>query len=223
MTAPLVFEQVRLDADQPAGFSLSVGAHHTTAITGDGVSGVDRLAAVAMGLLPPVEGRVLVLGENLHALSRAAALAFRRKLGYVPARDGLLQNLSLQQNVALPLRFGSARSDREIAGRLRLLLAAVRLGSGARLRPAEATEEQRSRASLARALAFDPELVIMDHPFDGLSARTAVELLEVARGGETAAGARRTVLVTGTDLPDRVRARIEERHRIVKGELQREE
>lgn len=222
MTAPLVFEDVVVEGGRALRLSLSVPPHRATAVTGSGTSGVDRVAPLAMGLARPAAGRVLVLGEDPHALSRAGALAFRRKLGYVPARDGLLQNLSLQQNVALPLRFGSAWSDREIAGRLRLLLAVVRLGADARLRPAEATEEQRSRASLARALAFDPELVIMDHPFDGLSTGTAVELLEVARGGETAVGARRTVFVTGQDLPDRVRPRIEGRHRIVQGELQRE-
>lgn len=217
MTAPIVFEEVLVGEREPVTVSLTVAPHGATSVVGDGTSGVDRLSAIALGLDPPAAGRVLVLGEDLRRLPRSAALAFRRKLGYVPARDGLLQNLTLEQNVALPLRFGSPLTEREIESRLRVMLAAVRLGDAARLRPVEATEEQRSRASLARALAFDPGLVIMDRPFDGLATRVAAELLELARGGETAEGSRRTVFITGQDLPDRLRPRIESRHRIAQG------
>lgn len=222
MTAPIVFEDVELDAEYSTRLTLEVAPRRATAIIGDGASGVDQLAPIVLGLEPPRRGRVLVFGEDLAALPRAAALAFRRTLGYVPARDGLLQNLTLQQNVALPLRFGGSWSEREIATRLRMVLRMVRLGGAEGLRPAEATEEQRSRASLARALASDPELVIMDHPFDGLSGRAAAELLELARGGETGDGARRTVFLTSQDLPDRLRPRIEARHRIRKGQLERD-
>ena len=219
MSAPLVFENVQVAAGASVRLAFTVDAHRATAVVGDGFSGVDRLGSVVLGLTAPHAGRVLVFGEDLAAMPRAAALAFRRKLGYVPAGDGLLQNLTLEENIALPLRFGSSFRESDIARRLAMLLAMLRLDRARGLRPAAATEDQRSRASLARALVFDPELVIMDHPFDGLSSRTAAELLEVARGGETGEGARRTVFITGQDLPDRLRPRIEVRHRIRKGEL----
>jgi ABC-type transporter Mla maintaining outer membrane lipid asymmetry ATPase subunit MlaF len=133
-----------------------------------------------------------------------------------------MQNLSLRDNVALPLRFGSDMSDREIEGRLQVALAAARLTRSADLRPAQANEEQRRRAAFARALAFDPELVILDHPFDGLTNRASAELLELARGGETGEGSRRTVFVTGQDLPDNLRPRIELRYRLTRGLIERE-
>ncbi len=220
---PLVVENFPLTGVSGGHISLTVHAHQVVSFIGDAVTGVNGLAPRALGLEQTATGRVLIFGQDVQRMSRRAALAFRRQVGYVPANDGLLQNLSLADNVALPLRFGSSLSPREIDGRLRIMLAAVRLREGAAtLRPADADEEQRRRASLARALAFDPDLVIMDHPFDGLGSRAASEVLEIARGGETAEGARRAVFITGQDLPDRLRSRIDVRHRIVRGELRTE-
>ena len=80
----------------------------------------------------------------------------------------------------------------------------------------------RRRAALARALAFDPKLVILADPFDGLTTRAAAELLELARGGETEAGSRRTVFMTGQFIPQMLESRVEVRYRIAKGELLRD-
>ena len=220
---PLVFEDIRLTDDSPTRFALEVPAHRAVAVLGDEDSGIELLGRFALGLLQPPRGRVLVYGEEISGLARRPKLAFRRRVGYLPAGDGLLQNLTLRDNVGLPLRFGSNLSDREIDGRLQVALAAVRLSRVADLRPAQASEEQRRRTALARALAFDPELVILDHPFDGLTNRTSAELLELARGGEVAEGSRRTVFVTGQDLPDILRPRIELTYRLVHGLIEREQ
>jgi ABC-type transporter Mla maintaining outer membrane lipid asymmetry ATPase subunit MlaF len=117
---------------------------------------VARLAPIALGLEAPDGGRALLFGEPVAAMSRRAALAFRRQAGYVPEGDGLLQNLSLADNVALPLQFGSPLSAREVRGRVRVILGAFRLAEVGGLRPSEADDEQRRRAAFARALVFDP-------------------------------------------------------------------
>jgi ABC-type sulfate/molybdate transport systems ATPase subunit len=102
------------------------------------------------------------------------------------------------------------------------MLTLLRLSEASGLRPAGATEEQRRRTALARALAFDPDLLILEDPFDGLPTRAAAELLEVARGGETGAGSRRTVFMTGQFVPQMLEPRIEVRYRLVKGEMKLE-
>ncbi len=215
---PLVFEGIRLGllpgagrggSDPHALFSLEVRPHETVVVLGDETSGVDRLAALALGLDPAPTGRALVWETEIAALSRVRQLAFRRRVGYLPAGDGLLQNLSLRDNIRLPLRFGSDFQPDDIEGRVNVILAQLRLKAVAPFRPAAATEEERRRAALGRALAFDPELVVLDHPFDGLAERVAAELLEVARGGEVGEGGRRTLFITGQDLPAMLRPRVE--------------
>lgn len=220
MTAPLVYEAVVLGDGQPVSLSLEVPAHRAVSLVGDATSGVGTLGRYALALDRPAEGRVLVLGEDLARLERRDLLAFRRRVGYLPAGDGLLQNLSLYDNVALPLRFGSDRNEREIDGRIRVMLAMLRLQHAAELRPARANGELRRRAALARALAFDPELVILEQPFTGLTGRAAAELLEIARGGEGPEGARRTVFIIGQDLPDGLRPRVEQRYRLARGRVE---
>jgi ABC-type transporter Mla maintaining outer membrane lipid asymmetry ATPase subunit MlaF len=222
VTPPLAFEAVVPEGAVSPPVSFTVGAHQVVALTGDAASGAHRLGPIALGLEPSGAGRALLYGQEVARLARRDALAFRRRVGYVPQGDGLLQNLSLADNVALPLQFGSALSPREIASRLRVMLAAVRLTDAAGLRPAAANDEQRRRAALARALAFDPELVILAQPFDGIGGRTAMEVLELARGGDTPDGARRAVFLTGQMLPERVRALVDVRYRFAGGSLRQE-
>ena len=216
MTAPLSFEGMRLGARDTEPFTLAVPDHHTVAVLGDEDSGLGTLGGYAMGLERPAAGRATVFDVVIADLPQLERLAFRRRVGYLPAGEGLLQNLSLRDNVALPLRFGSDAAPHEIDGRVSVMLTAVRVAAAAQRRPAQANEEERRRAAIARATAFDPALVIMEQPFDGLTARAAAELLEFVRGGETAEGARRTILITGQELPAVIHRRIERTYRLTR-------
>lgn len=212
---PLVIERVR-PADGGAELTLEVSGHQTVVVLGDGRSGVGRLGGFALGLERPPTGCVRVLGTVIADLPEDDRLAFRRRVGYLPAGDGLVHNLTLRDNVALPLRFGSPAGAREIEGRVNVLLAAVRLGGVAALRPAQASDEERRRAALARALAFDPALLVLEEPFEGVTPRVAGELLELARGGESAEGARRALLITAPDLHPVLQRRVERVYRLTR-------
>jgi ABC-type transporter Mla maintaining outer membrane lipid asymmetry ATPase subunit MlaF len=216
MTAPLSFENIPLVRQASQPFSLTVEERHTVVVLGDEDAGIGALGGYALGLERPLAGRALVFGTDVASLPEPERLAFRRRVGYLPAGDGLLQNLSLRDNIALPLRFGSGASSRDIDGRLTVMLAAARLRGAAALRPAQANEEERRRAALARAVALDPTLLILEQPFDGLTSRVASELLEYARGGETAAGARRTIFITGQEIPPVILRRVDRIYRLTR-------
>ena len=231
MTTPLAIEGVPLGRSGREGggrrdaapLTLAVPAHEAVALLGDEESGLGRLGGYALGLERPPAGRVTVFDTIIADLPERERLAFRRRVGYLPASDGLLQNLSLRNNVALPLRFGSEASPRDIEGRVNVMLVAARVTGAAGLRPAQASEEECRRAAFARALAFDPALLILEQPFDALTARTSAELLELARGGETAEGARRTILIIGQELPAGLLRRVERVYRVTRaGALERE-
>ena len=175
-----------------AAVTLAVPPHRAVSVVGAEASGVDAMPDYALALRQPARGQVVVYGEDVAKLSP----------------------LSLRDNVALPLRYGSNLTDREIQGRLQVILTLLRIADIADARPAETNEEQRRRTALGRALVFDPQLLILADPFDGLTTRAAAELYEIARGGETGRGARRALFMTGQFVPERIEQRIEVRYRL---------
>ncbi len=220
---PLVFRDVPLhDGDAPT-VTLEVPAHRAVSVVGGENSGIALLGRMALGFITPASGQMTVLGTELATLSKRELLAYRRRVGYLPAGNGLLQNLTLRQNVALPLRFGSDLSESDIESRLDIMLAAAGLAGMGHLRPAQASDVQQRRAALARALAFDPKLVILEEPFVGLTDRAARSVLETARGGDSGEGSHRTVLAIGPSLPASLSRRFEVRYRLTRGVLQQEE
>ena len=143
MNAPLQFDSIPIARHASHPFSLEVPERSTIAVLGDEDSGVGLLGGYALGLERPSAGRALVFGTAVGSLAEPERLAFRRRVGYLPAGagGGLLQNLSLRDNVALPLRFGSDASPRDIEGRVNVMLTALRLTGAAALRPAQANDE----------------------------------------------------------------------------------
>lgn len=201
---PLLFENLAIGGRDPSRrsggrFNLLVEEGAVVAAIGDEDSGVGELGSYALALKPLAAGRVEALGVPLATLKRKELLVFRRRIGFLPSGDGLLQNLTLRDNIALPLRYASDRRLRQVEEHLERLLEKFGLAPAAALRPAQANEEERRRAAFARAIALDPPLVVLEQPFDGLTARVAVDLMRTAirsGGGE----GRRTVFLTAQDL-----------------------
>jgi ABC-type transporter Mla maintaining outer membrane lipid asymmetry ATPase subunit MlaF len=232
MTVPLEFEGVALgrlrrrtlapfesgEQTGDPGFFLTVPSGQVVVALGDESSGVDCLGVVVLGLTPAPIGACRVFGVELARLARAELLAYRRRIGYLPVGDGLLHNLSLRDNVRLPLRFGSDLQVAEIEGRTDRILDRLRLTRFSGLRPADANEEERRRAALARALAFDPDLLVLEEPFAGLTDLVSEELLEAARGDEGPRRGHRTVFITGQSLPAPLRREVDREVRVVRGQ-----
>ena len=220
---PLTLRDIPLSSSSAATVTLEVPAKRTVSVVGDEKSGITSIGRIVMGFVIPKTGQLTVLGTELATLSTRELLAYRRRVGYLPAGNGLLQNLTLRQNVALPLQFGSDLSEHEIESRLNIMLAAAGLASVGHLRPVQASDEQQRRAALARALAFDPKFVILEEPFVGLTDRAARNVLETARGGDSGGGSHRTVLAIGPNVPAEISRRFDLRYRLIRGVLQQED
>jgi ABC-type transporter Mla maintaining outer membrane lipid asymmetry ATPase subunit MlaF len=220
---PLVYRDIDLRdrPDHPGNrFNVVVDPETLVVIIGDEDSGVGDLARFAMGLQKPISGEAIVFGKRITDLSYYDLLVFRRRLGYLQVGDGLLQNLNLRDNVALPLRFASDHRLAEVDGKVTALVDQFHLRSVAHLRPAQANEEDRRRAAVARAIALDPELVVLEAPFDGLTTRAAQDLLEhVCRRPD---GSRRTVVATVQDIVPSIRRMAGRVIRVVDGLAQEE-
>jgi phospholipid/cholesterol/gamma-HCH transport system ATP-binding protein len=212
---PLVYRDVALLGRLDRLFSLTLQAGEVVAAIGDEDSGVEILGTLALGLAAPAAGTVQVFGLPISELSYYDLLVFRRRVGYLPQGDGLLQNLSLRDNVALPVRFATDHRLREVDAKVTQLIEDFRLRAMAGLRPAQANEEDRRRAAAARAVALDPKLVVLEFPFVGLTARAATDLLD--RVSRSEQGGRRTVLLTSRDLTPSVRGLVTRTVRVVDG------
>jgi phospholipid/cholesterol/gamma-HCH transport system ATP-binding protein len=141
-------------------------------------------------LMRPDRGRVFVEGDEISALEGPDLSRVRRRIGFLFQNAALFDSISVGENVAFPMRRHTKLSDREIKERATEKLAAVGLENEYDTMPAALSGGMRKRAGLARALALDPPIVLVDEPSAGLDPITAEEidtlLLKLKnRGGTT--------------------------------------
>jgi ABC-type transporter Mla maintaining outer membrane lipid asymmetry ATPase subunit MlaF len=165
-------------------------------ITGASGSGKSRLLQVIAGTEQPLRGQVAVGGRRLWPGD--GALAGAVEVGLAFARGGLLSNLSLGENLALPLRFRGLPAA-EVAARVGAALDRLGLSSVAGLRPHALSASARKHGNLARVLALAPELILLDDPLEGLDSADRATALEVIRAWELDPG---KTLVIAQEEPD---------------------
>ena len=157
------------------GFSLSVRDGETVALLGPSGCGKTTALKLVNRLLAPDAGEVRVFGRDV---AQEDAVGLRRSIGYVIQEGGLLPHWTVQENVAtVPRLLGWSEERRR--ERAREVLAMVNLPADefSGRRPRELSGGQRQRVGVARALAADPVLVLMDEPFGALDpiARRALQ------------------------------------------------
>ena len=159
------------------GVDLVVERGDFVAITGASGSGKSTLLHMLGGITRPTAGRVLLEGVDLAALDDDALAAVRRRrIGFVFQRYNLLPELSLVENVALPLVLdGRGRGPAEAAARK--ALEAVGMAHRATHRPDGLSGGEQQRGAIARALVTDPAVVLADEPTGALDSRTSIEVM----------------------------------------------
>ena len=174
----MLFEDVRFGyAGRPPvldRFTLEVKAGEVVALVGRSGVGKSTILKLVNRLLLPQSGRVIVDGRDTHEWE---AIRLRRHIGYVLQEVGLFPHMSVADNVGIVPRL-ERWPDERTRERTRTLLDLVGLPEslyGAR-RPHELSGGQRQRVGVARALAIDPPILLMDEPFGALDPVTRVEL-----------------------------------------------
>jgi phospholipid/cholesterol/gamma-HCH transport system ATP-binding protein len=147
--------------------TLSVPRGSVTAVLGPSGSGKSTLLAALTGELSPSAGQVEVFGQVVPQAGRAL-LEMRKSLGVLLQGNGLLTDLTVAENVGLPLRTHTRLPDAVIRRLVALKLHAVGLRAAGDLYPRELSGGMARRVALARALALDPPLMIYDEPLTGL-------------------------------------------------------
>jgi osmoprotectant transport system ATP-binding protein len=180
------------------GISFAIDEGTVTAILGRSGSGKTTLLRTVNRMIAPTGGDVLVQGSST---ASADLIPLRRGIGYVIQETGLFPHFTVERNVGVVLEAqGSPRAERD--ARSRELLSAVGLDPAtySRRYPHQLSGGQRQRVGLARALAADPPILLMDEPFGALDPLTRAEMQDMLRG--LLARLRKTVLLVTHDLDE---------------------
>ena len=155
--------------------SLEIRDGSLTALLGPSGSGKSTLLRIIGGLEQPDRGRVVIHGRDATDLPPQ-----RREIGFVFQHYAAFKHMTVRDNVAFGLTIRRRPKD-EVAARVDELLRIVGLGGYAKRYPSQLSGGQRQRMALARALAVEPSVLLLDEPFGALDAKVRAELREWLR------------------------------------------
>lgn len=184
--------------DAVRGVSLTVRAGEIYGIAGRSGAGKSTLLRLVNLLERPDAGTVTVDGQELTALSKRDLRAARQNLGMIFQGFHLLQNATVADNVAFPLRIHGGRTRAQIAQRVTECLELVGLPEKAASFPAQLSGGQKQRVAIARALASGPAVLLCDEPTSALDAETTRQILRTLADVRQRLGV--TILIVSHEL-----------------------
>lgn len=176
------FEDVQLafeDNHVLRGVSFRLPFGETKALFGVAGSGKSTILKLALGLLKPDAGRILVLGQDVTETPEEGLFALRARVGMVFQESALFDSLTVSENVAYQLMETRGIYDSEIDGRVREALRFVELEHTLDKFPSELSGGMRRRVAIARAIITGPQLLLYDSPTGGLDPVTSNTIIEL--------------------------------------------
>jgi phospholipid/cholesterol/gamma-HCH transport system ATP-binding protein len=178
----IVFEDVKMafaENEVLRGISFRLTQGETKALFGVAGSGKSLILKLAIGLIRPDSGRIVVLGQDVTQMREEELFELRGKIGMVFQESALFDSLPVRENVAYRLMEEHGIYDEDIDRRVREALRFVELEHTLDLSPAELSGGMRRRVAIARALITQPELLLYDSPTGGLDPVTSNTIIEL--------------------------------------------
>ncbi len=169
----LKIDDVSISFDQEKvldSVSMSIPRGRLVTITGPSGCGKSTLLKISAGLISPDTGTVYINGVDIFSASRSSLYTMRKEFGFVFQDAALISNLTVFNNIALPLRYHFNLNDDEIEKRVHDVLEGFDLLEIKGQLPAHLSTGQRKLAGFARALVVNPKLIFFDEPVTGIDA-----------------------------------------------------
>ncbi len=148
--------------------SLDIYPGETFVIMGCSGSGKSTLLRLMNGSLEPEKGQVLIKGKDIYKIKEEELSAIKKSFGMCFQYSALLDSLTVEENVALPLKEHARLADEIITIIIKMKLSLVGLRGYEKYFPSQISGGMRKRVGLARAIAMDPDIVFYDEPTSGL-------------------------------------------------------
>ena len=161
------------------GVSFELGSGKVTCVLGRSGTGKSVLLKLLIGLEKPDAGRVVLVGKDITKSSNSEINEARKKVGFLFQQAALYDSMTIEENVAFPLRRHVKQSDSERQEKVHQLLTSVGLDQDLAKMPSQISGGMKKRVGLARALALDPIAVMFDEPTAGLDPMSAAEIAKL--------------------------------------------
>ncbi|MFA5114125.1 MAG: ABC transporter ATP-binding protein [Candidatus Margulisiibacteriota bacterium] len=158
------------------GVDLEIPDGQALAVIGPSGCGKSTLLKLLIRLEEPTGGSVTVNGRDIAKLDEEGLIGLRQKVGMIFQYGALFDSLSVYENVAFALREHAKLPEREIARVVKEKLRLVEMEGTEKLMPEELSGGMQKRVGIARALAFNPTIILYDEPTTGLDPITSVTI-----------------------------------------------
>jgi phospholipid/cholesterol/gamma-HCH transport system ATP-binding protein len=170
------------------------------AILGPGGSGKSTLLKVLLGIVPPDQGQVTILGQNMGSLSRPERQVLLMQLGMAFQQGALFDFMTVRENILFAMENMTSMLPAEMEERTAQMLAAVKLPHALHKIPSELSGGMRRRVGIVRALATNPKIALLDEPTAGLDPVTSRTVIEMIHNLATLVGSSLICVTSNVDV-----------------------